>query len=137
MKPVFLITIPHTGTMSLKKVFDDNGLEYRFTHFEKIFEISIPRIRVENQIITTYRDPELVAASWTNRQPGGFNPRNARRWVANWTRWKMFVEAGAQVFTMDDLSEHENRNPHPRKPTDIPYDLLNYAQECADAFLLR
>ena len=134
MKPKYIITVPHSGTTSLRKMLEARFDErIKWTHCEKIYEVAVPRISVEHDVITTFREPELVAASWSRRQPGGWTARNERRWVANWTRWRMFVERSANVFTMDELTEHENADPFlSHLMPGIPIDLLRYAEECAN-----
>lgn len=108
-KPLYVIPVPHSGSTSLRAMLTSRNLPHRWTHCEKIYEIAIPRIRDEYQIVTTLRDPYKVAASWANRQPGGFRtPRNIRRWFANWKRWSMLSLPPANVITMEELDRHEN-----------------------------
>lgn len=134
MKPTYIITVPHSGTTSLLAMYLERNIRCKSTHCEKVYEIAIPRILEEFHVVTTFREPRLVAASWARRQHGGFDkPQTSRRWMANWTRWKMLVEGGANVYTMDELDKHENADPYIRPGAIymVPKHLLDFAEECA------
>ena len=108
-KPVYLITVPHTGTHSARMMLDSMAIWYRQTHFQQIHEIAIDRILDENNVITTYRDPFLCAASWANWDK--ISRRQAvRRFKGNWTRWGLMVPHAVKVIAMDEMNFHANKN---------------------------
>lgn len=134
MKPVYVITIPHSGTHSLRAGFQN--VEHRWTHCEQVYEIAIPRLLDENEVITTFRDPTLVLQSWVNRQPHApDSPIFERRWRANWKRWGLLLDGGATVIDINDLKHHENADPRKvvRSVLDLRHDLIEFAWGYASA----
>lgn len=119
MKQPYLITVPHAGTTTVRDMMQSRNMEPRWTHCEKIHEVAIPRILDENYVVTTLRDPCLVACSWVNRQAGGLeSPRNQRRWIANWTRWALFVAGGAKLIDITTIDTVKNAD-HRGDPTGV------------------
>lgn len=109
-KGVYLLTVPGAYTTSTRALLDQAGISYRQTHFQQIPEVWIEKILDDFNLITTYRNPYEVGATWANRRK--LDPQAMRQWKSNWVRWGIMVKAAAKVVEHSDLTEHLNRNPH-------------------------
>lgn len=105
----YILTVPHSGTTSARKLLDTWETPYSFNHFEKIPEVVLPRILEEFNVLTTLRDPYMVAASWANTFGWGM-PAVMRRWKANWTRWGIVAPRATKLLTMQDLPDNLNQH---------------------------
>lgn len=106
-KKTYFLTVPHTFTNSTRMLLDKESIKYRFTHFEKIYEIKIDGVLKDHNVITTYRDPFLVAASWANRMK--WNALRKRRFMGNWTRWGLVVPHAVKIYVIDDMIYWKNK----------------------------
>jgi hypothetical protein len=106
-KKILFTTVPHSVTTSARMMLDKMPFKYKFTHCEKLMEPKLGEIIDEFNIITTYRDPYLVAASWVNRRP--LDSIRSRHWIANWKRWAILAPHAVKVFRIKDLTVHKNQ----------------------------
>lgn len=92
-KPV-LMTIWHTGTNYLMQKLDVDQMHCSPENIEKA---------KDREIITTYRDPLEVAASWANRygkeKPIGEQKELEKEWFKQWDCWHQILDR-AKVYNV-------------------------------------
>jgi len=122
---MFLVTVMHTGTTSLKKQHPD--CEHR--HCD---ETALARVKSGEQTLTTYRDPDKVVESWLNR--GWFEHEKFKKmWYSQWEHYAALANMdNVEVIQMKDLEHHLN---HVEEADNEGYflnnDMINYAHECS------
>jgi len=105
---ILVSTVWHTGTHSLVKHRwgDAHGAylndEIRWLHCIESVKDLLP---VTTKAVTTYRQPERVAAAWINRnkkQPC-FSSSNETGWMEQWRIWAKIIVPMAEVVSVNDL----------------------------------
>lgn len=146
-KRTLFTTVPHTGTNSTRMMLDRMGIKYWFDHCARIekYGTLVEKVPMENNVITTYRDPALVLSSWANRQK--FDKRRRDMCAEHYRIWGKLLPSARKVFTMDELTEHRNKFPRgdlsgaylaieeqnwKRYFEIIPRDLYEYAREVVE-----
>ena len=121
---MFLVTVMHTGSMSLKKAHPD--LEHRHCDAE-----SLQRVREGEKAITTYRDPELVAATW--HRHGWFDHKKFwGMWFLQWWFYRKILEnANIEVIPTESLDHHINAHPDNIAIAPLDPELAEFAYECS------
>lgn len=94
MSPL-LATIWQTGTQYMLRQFPGARQVHCYAHMVEQLDDLPP-----GRIITTFRDPYLVAASWANRYHW---PEVEGTWREQWEVWAEIVEMGAEVFHVADF----------------------------------
>ena len=98
---MFLVTVMHTGTTSLKKQYPE--AEHRHCDEE-----SLRRALDGEQTVTTYRDPIEVADSWKRR--GWFeHEKFVRMWMEQWAIYNIITTLpNVEIVDIEDLEHHLN-----------------------------
>jgi hypothetical protein len=79
----FLITIPHTGSFFAIDQLKREGHRVTMSHF---YEPSCERKKADAElVVTTFRHPLRVAASWLNRRD--ITPEILNKWRECWSAW--------------------------------------------------
>ena len=104
MKDLFVSTIWHTGSHSVVEMLkeEDPGRRVVLHHCNKTAE-AIAR-GGEHEVITTFRDPYRIAASWINRDRLKTYPRE---WHTQWDHWSRIAPL-AKIYRTDSLTKKLN-----------------------------
>ena len=122
---MFLVTVQHSGSMSLKKQFP----EYEHRHCDKI---SLGRVKAGEHCITTYRDPALIADSWRRR--GWLEHEKYQDiWFSQWAYYDAITrQDNVEVVPVDKLQQHINHvegEDHPGEHLYLP--MITHAYDCS------
>jgi len=121
---MLLVTVMHTGSMSLKKQHPD--CEHRHCDYT-----SLKRIRDGEKALTTYREPEQVADSWKRR--GWFEHKKYKDiWWKQWSYYDAITREDVNVIPTETLEYHLNHidgEEHPGKY--LNEDMINHARQCS------
>ena len=101
---ILLTTVKHSGTNSLKALI---GGDVELRHCSDDIWQDLDKY---DSIVTTYRDPLRVAASWANR--GLFSEHDhlmERTWRAQWRNWVRIYPL-ARVYPVDEMGIRLNRH---------------------------
>lgn len=133
---LIICTIPHSGTSSLHEMKP----EYRTTHCGK--EIIKECSKKDVDLLTTYRDPKRIAASWYNRGLLG-SEADKETWRYRWDSYRTLLNT-AKVYTMNDLNCKLNtvkdkyglhamldNNDMDKYYSIIDKDLIDHAYDCS------
>lgn len=98
---ILVTTVWHSGTHSLMATLDDYFMQH-------CCPAAVERAKSGeySQVLTTYRDPKRVAASWANR--GRINDQRwDEKWRIQWTCYGL-IRPHAEVVPVDVLAGREN-----------------------------
>jgi len=123
---MFLVTVRHTGTTSLKNQYPE--CEHR--HCD---ETALKRIRAGEPTLTTYRDPAEVADSWKRR--GWFEHKKFKdMWWSQWNYYDAITRLeNVEVVPVESLDLHLNHiegADHPGKF--LNESILEHAYTCSE-----
>jgi len=100
---ILLTTIPHTGTQymqrQLAKGHDGNYVRVTHCDSDSVLEAQSGRFYV----ITTYRSPVRVAASWGNRDKFS-NGQERPDWFHHWSSWADILKGKPLIYRVDEFT---------------------------------
>jgi len=100
---ILLTTIPHTGTQYMRRLLSQggDGGNVRQTHCdpESVLEAQSGRY----EVITTYRSPVRVAASWGNRDKFS-NGQKRPDWFRHWSCWAEILKDKPLIYRVDEFT---------------------------------
>lgn len=89
---ILLSTVWHTGSEYVRKELRAEGHNVTFQHCEAHLHQLLKRKKDFDRIITTFRDPMQVGASWANRYDLFSDHKVIACWYELWTTWAWLVK---------------------------------------------
>ncbi len=96
---ILLTTVPHTGTQYMRRLLSE--CEMKQTHCDP--ETVLEAQSGEFEVITTYRSPVRVAASWANRDKF-INDQERPDWFRHWSCWAEILELKPLIYNVSDFT---------------------------------